>query len=189
MAHVPKVPARRARVARCYKRGARRRSRRRSRARSATSPGRAVAAPRVEEVTRTRLVNPSSIRSAVAGLVLAALALAAPALAKTRLASTPGVEKARIVFVTGTVDSLKKDFFGRTRRVAIVSVSDTGALMQNLVEDEAAGEELKRHVGEDVTARGVVLVKADGSMSLLVDAFQVRGGDGEFVAADVSRPE
>ena len=131
----------------------------------------------------TRLGTPNRIQQTLAALSLAALAIASPAVAKTRLASTPGVEKARIVFVTGTVDSLKKDFFGRTKRVAIVSVSDTGALMQNLVEDEAAGEELKRHVGEDVTARGVVLVKADGSMSLLVDAFQVRDG-GEFVAAD-----
>ena len=137
----------------------------------------------------TRLVNPNRLRTLVAGLSLAALALATPALAKTRLASTPGVDKARIVFVTGTVDTLKKDFFGRAKRVAIVSVSDTGALMQNPIEDEAAGEELKRHVGEDVTARGVVLVKADGSMSLLVDAFQVRGGDGEFVAADVPHTE
>jgi hypothetical protein len=148
-----------------------------------------VAAPKVEEVTMTRLVHSNRIRPLIAGLSLAALALSAPAFAKTRLASTPGVEKARIVFITGTVDSLKKDFFGRTKRVAIVSVSDTGALMQNLVEDEAAGEELKDHVGDDVTARGVVLVKADGSMSLLVDAFQVRGGDGEFVAADVPRRE
>jgi len=132
----------------------------------------------------TRLGTPNRIQQILAGLSLAALAIASPALAKTRLASTPGVEKARIVFVTGTVDSLKTDFFGRTQRVAIVSVGDTGALMQNLVEDEAAGEELKRHVGEDVTARGVVLVKADGSMSLLVDAFQVRGEGGEFVAVD-----
>ena len=49
-------------------------------------------------------------------------------------------------------------------------------------------EELKDHVGEDVTARGVVLVKADGSMSLLVDAFQVLGEEGGFVDDD-SRKE
>ena len=54
------------------------------------------------------------------------------------------------------------------------------ALFQNAVEDAAAGQELKHHVGEAVTARGVVLVKVDGSMSLLVDAFQVHGERGGF---------
>jgi hypothetical protein len=92
-----------------------------------------------------------------------------------------GHANARIVFVSGVVDSVDKDFFGRTKKVAIVTISDSGALLQNPIEDSSAGEELKHHVGEDVTARGVVLVKADGSMSLLVDAFQVHGGKGGFV--------
>ena len=43
--------------------------------------------------------------------------------------------------------------------------------------------------GEDVTARGVVLVKADGSMSLLVDAFQVLGEKGGFVGDSSRRDE
>jgi hypothetical protein len=91
---------------------------------------------------------------------------------------------ARIVFVTGVVDTIEKDFFGRPEKVAIVSVGDKGVLFQNAVEDLSAGAELKDHVGEGVTARGVVLVKADGSMSLLVDAFRVLGDEGGFVGSD-----
>jgi hypothetical protein len=126
-------------------------------------------------------------------LVLAGLALASPAPAEplwaevsnvaTRVADSPtlsqGRESARIVFVTGVVDAIDEDFLGRPQKVAIISLSDSGALLQNAVENVSAGEELKRHVGEDVTARGVVLVKADGSMALLVDAFQVIGEEGE----------
>ena len=85
------------------------------------------------------------------------------------------------MFVTGVVDAIDRDFLGRTQKVAIVSVSDEGALLQNAVENVSVGRELRHHVGEDVTARGVVLVKADGSMSLLVDAFQVHGAQSEFV--------
>src|SRR5215468_8534456 len=90
--------------------------------------------------------------------LLASLALASPALAKSPIAAARDLQNAKIVFVTGTVDAIDKDFFGRTQRVAIVSLSDTGALLQNPVEDVSAGRELKHHVGEDVTARGVVLV-------------------------------
>ncbi len=82
---------------------------------------------------------------------------------------------ARVVFVRGIVESVEEDFFGRPERVAIVSVNDDGLLIQNSVEDAAAGGELKRHVGEDVTARGLILVKADGSAALLVQAFEVHG--------------
>jgi hypothetical protein len=98
-------------------------------------------------------------------------------------APTPqaGRPNPRIVFVTGVVDAIDKDLFGRAQKVAIVSLSDSGALLQNPIENKSAGEELKHHVGEDVTARGVVLVKADGSVSLLVDAFQVHGEQGGFV--------
>jgi hypothetical protein len=98
--------------------------------------------------------------------------------------SSSGGQNARIVFVSGVVDAIDKDFLGRTKKVAIVSVSDTGALVQNAIEDESVGEELKRHVGDDVTARGVVLVKADGAMALLVDAFEVHGDQGEFVGGE-----
>lgn len=93
-----------------------------------------------------------------------------------------GRQSAKVVFVTGVVDAIDKDFLGRPQKVAIVSLSDSGALHQNAVENSSAGEELKHHVGEDVTARGVVLVKADGSMALLVDAFQVLGEEGGFVS-------
>jgi hypothetical protein len=96
---------------------------------------------------------------------------------------------ARVVFVTGVVDAIEKDFFGRPERVAIVSVGEQGVLLQNAVEDMSAGHELKDHVGEGVTARGVVMVKADGSMSLLVDAFQVHGDEGGFVAGDLENEE
>ena len=116
-----------------------------------------------------------------------ALALASPAPAKSPPAAARDLEMAKIIFVTGQVNAIDKDFFGRTQRVAIVSLSDTGALLQNPVEDTSAGEELKHHVGEDVTARGVVLVKADGSMSLLIDAFQIRGGEGGFVSDTAQR--
>jgi hypothetical protein len=131
-----------------------------------------------------------------------ALAIASPTPAEPVLAGVPDVaarppdyptmsrvrESAKVVFVTGVVDAIDKDFLGRPQKVAIVSLSDSGALLQNAVENSSAGRELKHHVGDDVTARGVVLVKADGSMSLLVDAFQVLGEDGGFVS-DSSRQE
>ena len=91
-------------------------------------------------------------------------------------------ESAKIVFVTGVVDAIDEDFLGRPQKVAIVSLSDSGALLQNAVENSSAGRDLKRHVGEDVAARGFVLVKSDGSMSLLVDAFQVLSEEGGFVS-------
>jgi hypothetical protein len=136
----------------------------------------------------------------VAGILAlsGALAIAFPAAAEplaAALAATPelaaqrpdypglvrGQQTAQIVFVTGIVDAIDKDFFGRPQKVAIISLSDSGALLQNAVENVAAGQELRHHVGEGVTARGVVLVKADGSMSLLVDAFQIHGEKGGFV--------
>jgi hypothetical protein len=125
-----------------------------------------------------------------------ALAAASSVVADPLLAANPDVsthiagyssragQNARIVFVSGVVDAIDKDFFGRTKKVAIVSVSDTGALVQNAVEDASVGEELKSHVGDDVTARGVVLVKADGAMSLVVDAFEVHGDRGGFVGGE-----
>src|SRR5438552_2106597 len=57
-----------------------------------------------------------------------------------------GRQNARIVFVTGVVDAIDKNFFGRPQKVAIVSLSDSGALLQNVIEDTAAGQELKHHV-------------------------------------------
>jgi hypothetical protein len=131
----------------------------------------------------------------VAGVLALSAAIASPAPAATRsrapselTAQRPddpglplGRQDAQIVFVTGFVDAIDKDFFGRPKKVAIVSISESGALLQNAVENISAGQELKHHVGEDVTARGVVLVKTDGSMALLVDAFQVHGEKGKFV--------
>ena len=128
-------------------------------------------------------------------LVIASLAFADPLFSTASdVAARPpdyptlssGRQSAKIVFITGVVDAIDKDFFGRPQKVAIVSLSDTGALLQNPVENASAGEELKHHVGKDVTARGVVLVKADGSLSILVDAFQVLGDKGGFVG-DTSR--
>jgi hypothetical protein len=133
------------------------------------------------------------IRGALA--LSGALAIAGPTLAEPLLAGVSDVaarppeyptmargrQSAKIVFVTGVVDAIDKDFLGRPQKVAIVSLDDSGALLQNAVENSSAGQELKHHVGDDVTARGVVLVKADGSMSLLVDAFQVLGEEGGFV--------
>lgn len=80
---------------------------------------------------------------------------------------------ARVVVITGVVETVEKTFFGRPERIAIVSVNDEGILVQNPVEDVAAGGDLKRHVGDAVTARGLILVKVDGTPSLVVDAFQV----------------
>jgi hypothetical protein len=133
----------------------------------------------------TRLTSTARALITLAG----ALALASPAPAKSPPAAARDLEKAKIVFITGKVNAIDKNFFGRTQRVAIVSLSDNGALMQNPIEDVSAGEELKHHVGEDVTARGVVLVKADGSMSLLIDAFQIQGGKGGFVSDTAQRSD
>jgi hypothetical protein len=63
--------------------------------------------------------------------------------------------------------------------VAIVFVSSDGFLVQSPVEEIAAGKQLKDHVGEDVTIRGALLVKADGRPALLIDAFQVNGSRDE----------
>ncbi|MGH7337771.1 MAG: hypothetical protein ACREI7_09340, partial [Myxococcota bacterium] len=52
-----------------------------------------------------------------------------------------GRQSAKVVFVTGVVDAIDENFFGRPEKVAIVSLSDTGALLQNAVEDVSAGEE------------------------------------------------
>lgn len=131
-------------------------------------------------------------------LAIASLALADPLFPiGSNVAAPPpdyptlanGRQSAKVVFVTGVVDAIDEDFFGRPEKVAIVSLSDTGALLQNAVEDVSAGEELEHHVGKDVTARGVVLVKTDGSLALLVDAFQVLGEDGGFVGDSSRRDE
>lgn len=138
-----------------------------------------------------------SILDLICGVLVlsGALAIASPTPAEPLLVGVPDVaarppdyptlsqgrQTAKVVFVTGVVDAIDKDFLGRPQKIAIVSLSDSGALLQNPVENSSAGQELKHHVGEDVTARGVVLVKADGSMSLLVDAFQVLGEEGGFV--------
>lgn len=152
-------------------------------------------------------MDPNPTTSVVSVALFAALALASGVPAEPPRAGPPGEESlaidfdpgafdalslrpaveegtARVVFVTGVVDAIEKDFLGRPERVAIVSVSDRGVLLQNAVEDMSAGEALKDHVGEGVTARGVVLVKTDGTMSLLVDAFQIHGDEGGFVGDD-----
>jgi hypothetical protein len=92
---------------------------------------------------------------------------------------TLGGSPVRLLLIRGVVEPIEKDLFGRPQRVAIVFVSSNGFLVQNPVEDVAAGEQLKDHVGEDVTVRGALLVKADGRPALLIDAFQVNGSRDE----------
>jgi hypothetical protein len=97
-----------------------------------------------------------------------------------RLLSRP----ARVVFIRGVVEPIEKDFLGRPERVAIVTVNDLGLLTQNPVEDAGAGGDLKDHVGEDVTARARILVKADGTAAFLVDSFEVHGLPDDDAEAD-----
>lgn len=48
-----------------------------------------------------------------------------------------------------------------------------GLIVETAIEDEAAGEALVEHAGEDVTATGVVKLKADGTASFVVASFRV----------------
>ena len=84
-----------------------------------------------------------------------------------------GGRRVRVIYVRGVVEPLERNFFGRPERVAIVSVSEDGFLIQNSVEDVSEGGNLKNHIGDDVTVRGTILVRTDGSATLLVDAFEV----------------
>lgn len=92
---------------------------------------------------------------------------------------TVGGSPIRVMLIRGVVEPIEKDFFGRPERVAIVFVNSHGVLIQNPVEDIAAGEKLKDHVGELVTVRGALMVKADGRPALLIDAFEVNDSQGE----------
>lgn len=92
---------------------------------------------------------------------------------------TVGGSPIRVMLIRGVVAPIEKDFFGRPERVAIVFVNSHGVLIQNPVEDIAAGEKLKDHVGELVTVRGALMVKADGRPALLIDAFEVNDPEGE----------
>jgi hypothetical protein len=92
---------------------------------------------------------------------------------------TVGGSPIRVMLIRGVVEPIEKDLFGRPERVAIVFVNSHGVLIQNPIEDVAAGEKLKDHVGEVVTVRGALMVKADGRPALLIDAFEVNGSQGE----------
>jgi hypothetical protein len=92
---------------------------------------------------------------------------------------TVGGSPIRLMLIRGVVAPIEKDLFGRTERVAIVFVNSHGVLIQNAVEDVAAGEKLKDHVGDDVTVRGALMLKADGRPALLIDGFEVNGAAGE----------
>jgi hypothetical protein len=83
------------------------------------------------------------------------------------------VRTARVVVIRGLVQAIEKNLFGRTERVAILSISDEGILVLNAVEDVSAGQKLKEHVGDAVTARSLILVKTDGNAALLVESFDV----------------
>jgi hypothetical protein len=88
---------------------------------------------------------------------------------------TLGGSPIRMMLIRGVVEPIEKDLFGRPERVAIVFVNSHGVLIQNPIEDVAAGEKLKDHVGEDVTVRGALMVKADGRPALLIDRFELNG--------------
>jgi hypothetical protein len=92
---------------------------------------------------------------------------------------TVGGSPIRLMLIRGVVAPIEKDLFGRAERVAIVFVNSHGVLIQNAVEDVAAGEKLKDHVGDDVTVRGALMLKADGRPALLIDGFEVNGAAGE----------
>jgi hypothetical protein len=92
---------------------------------------------------------------------------------------TLGGSPIRVMLIRGVVEPIEKDLFGRPERVAITFVNSHGVLIQNPIEDAAAGEKLKDHVGEDVTVRGALMVKADGRPALLIDGFEVNGSPGE----------
>jgi hypothetical protein len=92
---------------------------------------------------------------------------------------TLGGSPIRLMLIRGVVEPIEKDLFGRTERVAITFVNSQGVLIQNPIEDIAAGEKLKDHVGEDVTVRGALMVKADGRPALLIDGFEVNGSQPE----------
>jgi hypothetical protein len=83
------------------------------------------------------------------------------------------------MLIRGVVEPIEKDLFGRTERVAITFVNSQGVLIQNPIEDVAAGEKLKDHVGEQVTVRGALMLKANGRPSLLIDGFEVDESRGE----------
>jgi hypothetical protein len=88
---------------------------------------------------------------------------------------TIGGSPIQMMLIRGVVEPIEKDLFGRPERVAITFVNNQGVLIQNPIEDVAAGEDLKEHVGEDVTVRGALMVKADGRPALLVDRFELNG--------------
>jgi hypothetical protein len=92
---------------------------------------------------------------------------------------TLGGSPIQLMLIRGVVEPIEKDLFGRPERVAITFVNSQGVLIQNPVEDVAAGEDLKEHIGEDVTVRGALMVKADGRPALLIDRFEVNGSRDE----------
>lgn len=85
------------------------------------------------------------------------------------LAGRPYVQD---LMVQGRVAAMERDLLGRPSKVAIVSLQE-GLIVETAIEDEAAGEALKEHAGEDVTATGVVKLKADGTASFVVASFRV----------------
>jgi hypothetical protein len=92
---------------------------------------------------------------------------------------TLGGSPIQLMLIRGVVEPIEKDLFGRPERVAITFVNSQGVLIQNPVEDVSVGEDLKEHVGEDVTVRGALMVKADGRPVLLVDRYEVNGSPSE----------
>jgi len=114
----------------------------------------------------------------LAGLARDSMAETSDVLGEAAL-PTLGGSPIRLMLIRGVVEPIEKDLFGRTERVAITFVNSQGVLIQNPIEDVAAGEKLKDHVGEQVTVRGALMVKANGRPSLLIDGFELDDSRGE----------
>jgi hypothetical protein len=139
-------------------------------------------AQRVQLVFPAALLLLAVLLSAVArGAGLASPPACASEVMEATVLPTLGGSPVRLILIRGVVEPVEEDFFGRPERVAIVFVTSFGFMIQNRVEDVAAGVELKDHVGEEVTVRGAILVKADGRPALLVDAFEVHGSPDEGI--------
>jgi hypothetical protein len=113
-----------------------------------------------------------SLALAVAvGIVIAAETLPDLAHRPTAWVSREALRRADVT-VRGTVDVVNRDLLGCPSRVAIVFPA-RGVLVETAVEDEGAGAALKDQMGDYVTAVGVLMVKADGTTSLVVAQFEV----------------
>ncbi len=75
----------------------------------------------------------------------------------------------RILDLTGTVQTVEKNFLGQPKTVEIVSTE----MRKYLIEDAGKGRELKSHVGEKVTLTAVLKRGEDGKEYLVVESYRV----------------